>query len=264
MHRPLVLAADHYLRDEALLVLGRAGLTAVVCEDSAAFLRRAGPGGAGVVLLPYLARNGWLDWLCVLGDEHPAFQVVLVTKGEAENLRSLGRVKVRQVLFESELWQLPASLPADPIESVLTELDAAISDAQDLPLALRRTLRLGLRLTRGVIGPDSEAPVHTVEELARRLKYSPRYIRRLGSQCRVPIGLLIDWYLALHAIRLILFQGNTVERAAWRLGFGRRSGLSALCARVSGYRPSELTANDVTRVLTKFEAEILSSLRNHG
>lgn len=263
MAQVLALTTDRELRQRVSAILAASDCSAVTCGERAQFQRHAAAALSAVIAVPFLAVDGWIPWLAMVAGLYSELPVVVVTAKDADNLRLLAQIRVHAVLYPAELDRLPALVRRQPFEEFFAAVDASIRAADRLPLALRRAMRYAVNqvpAAEAAPGTHALAPTRTVKALATRLGYTLDYLSHLAGRAGIPLGPLLAWCIALRGIELRLIYGLRLDQAAWRLGFEHPSGLSDLCLRALGMRPSDVRIEALRELFDRFD-ETFPALR---
>lgn len=250
----IVLAPERELGRRIITTLTAAGCTPIVCDGRMQFQQRVTNALSAIVAVRVLTVEGWIPWLTVIAAEFPDLPLLVVTAKDADNLRQLAQIRLRAILYPSEIDELPALVRSQPFTEFFTALDSSIREARHIPLAVRRAMRYVVNqmpATAPAPGDDVRVPARTVKELAARLDYRPEYLSHLANASGIRLGRFIDWCIGLRAIELRLVHALRLDHIAWRLGFEYPSALSDFLLRVVGVRPSRITASDVPAIIAR-------------
>jgi hypothetical protein len=172
----------------------------VVATDEWSHLERIIPAArCSVIHVDRLDADAGLSSLCALKARHPRHPVVLVTRWEVENARSLKDVSVEEVIWLLEIEQAlrPAVERACAREpNYVYCLAFVFEQAENLPVILREALAHACR---------SERPIRSVNELAASVNRNRRSLwhqwnRSIEPSTSLRLQDFLHWLLLLRAL----------------------------------------------------------------
>lgn len=240
--RTVVMRTDETLARTIQKALDRAGLASVVVDGVSGEVLA---GAAACIVATRRLDEDAERLLSEVSDRWPALPVVLVTDGDADNARRLGRVKVDEVVWSEHVEQdLGAAVERVAASGLLERFTRALErhPVPESDLYLRDRFAEVCR---------SAPPVPRVHEFADRCFLSESQLER-----RLTAGFGAGWQpsVVLRWIRLLatldlLGSGLSVERAAARAGVAE-STVRAAAADLAGIPLADLRRQP-TRALEK-------------
>jgi len=199
-------------------------------------------------------RSHEIERLRLLFPSLPLLLYTVLEPATAGVLLTLGRSGVGRAVFQP-FDDAPAALRA----ALLAEIEQ--SAARQVVHSLGRPLGLlpePIRWALEAMCREGTSPgAHTVSELAQRAQLERRTCERWFLRAGLPSPRLVLMALRLlHAHRLLLDPGYTVEDVALKLGYGKTRTMQAHCREVFG-----LTAGELRISLSIEEAEAMVTRR---
>lgn len=255
-----VFLPSHHLRDAVSHALHKSGIPYSIHVQPREFSSACRSADAAVLVVPWLNRDFALAKLMDLVTSYPCVEFVLVTDSHPENLRLLGNIGCRNVVFlNAELTLLGQAVERARQESYFTRWARLIRVQYHLPLALRKAMACALEQQPPSLPIDDLGATvpHSVRQLANLVGYSEDYLGRLARGTGVDLPGYLKWCVALRALQLRSSPAANWEEIAWCLGFESLSGLSEHLKRVWGRRPRQLDTRHPVYWFDRFERQFL-------